>query len=139
MFNTILSVKCNEKRSTLQFAILGLRERVKKGFFKLVRRLPYLKDRVRDIYICTPIHKITLHYILFIHVSTTCMLYQTVPQWLLTDTRALNVFTSTLWIFAVQPILLKAASSALMLSQIFLDPVVMMYSSALCLLMSTDS
>ena len=41
----------------LQFAILGVTERVKKGFFKLVRRLPYLKDRVRDIYICPPIHK----------------------------------------------------------------------------------
>ena len=49
----------------LQFAILGLTERVKKGFFKLVRRLPYLKDRVRHIYICPPIHKnyIALHFV----------------------------------------------------------------------------
>lgn len=47
--------------------ILGVTERVKKGFFKLVRRLPYLKDRVRDIYICPPIHKnyvyIALHFV----------------------------------------------------------------------------
>lgn len=45
--------------------ILGVTERVKKGFFKLVRRLPYLKDRVRDIYICPPIHKnyIVLHFV----------------------------------------------------------------------------
>lgn len=126
VFIAILSLKCNENHQHCNLQFLGLTERVKKGFFKLVRRLPYLKDRVRNINISPSIHKITLHYILYIYMyqqHVCCIKPCRNDCWLILE---LSIYLLYPWIFAVQPVLLKAASFPL-------------YKSTLSLLMPTDS